>query len=93
MKNWKIKNDFFEESMAKAKSSFAGLLNMHTLFTIIQNGVPQGSVLSLTLFALKINDIINQIPKDPNFHYSLYEDDHQIGYHHMDINVIQRALQ
>ena len=47
----------------------------------------------MTLFALKINDIINQIPNDPNFHYSLYVDDLQVGHHHMDINVIQRALQ
>ena len=40
-----------------------------------QIGVPQGSVLSVTLFALKINDIIGQIPKDLHFHYSLYVDD------------------
>ena len=58
-----------------------------------QNRVPQGNVLSVTLFALKINNIIGQIPKDPHFHYSLYEDDLQIGYHHTDTNVIQRAIQ
>ena len=58
-----------------------------------QNGVPQGSVLSVTLFALKINGIIGQIPKDRHFHYSLYVDDLQTGYHHTDTNVIQRALQ
>ena len=40
-----------------------------------QNGVPQGSVLSVTLFALKINAIIGQIPKGPHFHYSLYLED------------------
>ena len=58
-----------------------------------QNRVPQGSVLSVTLFALKINDIICQIPKNPHFHYSLYVDDLQFGYHNTDTNVVQLALQ
>ena len=58
-----------------------------------QNGVPQGSVLSVTLYALKINNIINEIPKDPRFHYSLYVDDLQIGYHHADTKIIEHVLQ
>ena len=55
----------------------------------LQNGVPQGSVLAVTLFALKIKNILSVIPSDPNFHISLYVDDLQIGYHHTDINIIQ----
>ena len=42
-----------------------------------QNEVPQGSVLSVSLLAFKVNDIINKIPKYPNLHYSLYVDDLQ----------------
>ena len=58
-----------------------------------QNEVPQGSVLSVILFALKINNVINQIPEDLQFHYSLFVDDLQIGYHHTDTKVIEQVLQ
>ena len=59
----------------------------------VENGVPQGSVLSVTLFALKINHIVKLIPSDANFHVSLYVDDVQIGYHHTDLGVIQEKMQ
>ena len=48
---------------------------------------------SRTLFALKISEIVTVIQPDPRFHISLYVDDLQIGYHHTDLNVIQRKMQ
>ena len=59
----------------------------------LENGVPQGSILSVTLFTVKINQIAAQIPRDPNFHASLYVDDLQVAYRHTDINIIEQKLQ
>ena len=56
-------------------------------------GIPQGSVLSVTLFAVKINGIVNNIPKDPRFTASLFVDDFQIGYRHSDLQEINVKLQ
>ena len=57
------------------------------------NGVPQGSVLSVTLFALKINSIAQVIPTDSRVITSLYVDDLQIGIRHCNLNVIQQEMQ
>ena len=59
----------------------------------LENGVPQGSVLSVTLFALKINGIVKKNPKDSRFYISLYVDNLQIDYHDSDPNVIQERMQ
>jgi hypothetical protein len=58
-----------------------------------QEGVPQGCVLSVTLFAIKINQISTMIPQDQRFHSSLYVDDLQIAYRHSDLNVIKTKMQ
>ena len=58
-----------------------------------ENGVPQGSVLSVTLFTIKINEILNCVPREHRFISCLYVDDLQIGYRHWDLTVIQRKLQ
>jgi len=41
-----------------------------------ENGVPQGAVLSVLLFALRINGISKAmpVPMQPNFNFSLYVD-------------------
>ena len=57
------------------------------------NGVPQGSVLSVLLFALKINGISKIMPTDERFEYSLFVDDLQIGFRHSDVNIIRSKLQ
>ena len=57
------------------------------------NGVPQGSILSVTLFALKINSVARLIPNNPRFISSLYVDDLQISYRHCNLNNIQQELQ
>ena len=58
-----------------------------------EQGVPQGSVLSVTLFAIKINGLAAQIPRDPGFVASLYVDDFQLSYRHSDHRVVQARLQ
>jgi len=54
-------------------------------------GVPQGSVLSVTLFALKINAIVRAI--SPGVECSLYVDDFLIVYRSKYIPIIERHLQ
>ena len=56
-----------------------------------EEGVPQGAVLSTTLFNVKINNIVKQI--DPGVECSLYVDDFVIMYKSPTIDVIQRKLQ
>ena len=56
-----------------------------------EEGVPQGAILSTTLFNIKINDIVKQV--DPDVECSLYVDDFGIMYRSPTIDAIQRKLQ
>ena len=56
-----------------------------------QEGVPQGAILSTTLFNVKINNIVKQV--DPGVECSLYVDDFVIMYKSPTIDAIQRKLQ
>ena len=56
-----------------------------------EEGVPQGAILSTTLFNVKINDIVKQA--DPGVECSLYVDDFVIMYRSPTIDAIQRKLQ
>ena len=56
-----------------------------------EEGVPQGAILSTTLFNVKINDIVKQV--DPGVEFSLYVDDFVIMYSSPTIDAIQRKLQ
>ena len=58
-----------------------------------QNGIPQGAVLSVLLFALRINNIVKVLPVTDGFMHSLFVDDLQIGYRHSNITVIKNVLQ
>lgn len=58
-----------------------------------EEGVPQGSVLSVTLFAIKINELANILPHDPRLHSSLYVDDFQLSYRHSSLTTIGEKLQ
>ena len=51
-----------------------------------EEGVPQGAILSTTLFDIKINDIVKQI--DPGVECSLYVDDFVIMYRSPTIDAI-----
>ena len=57
------------------------------------NCVSQGSVLAVTLFALKINRVTKLIPNRPSYVASLYVDDIQIEYRHSGINEAKVELQ
>ena len=56
-----------------------------------EQGVPQGSILSVTLFAIKINSIVKCLSNDINA--SLYVDDFQICFSGQNMSVIERKLQ
>ncbi|GBN92942.1 putative RNA-directed DNA polymerase from transposon BS [Araneus ventricosus] len=60
-------------------------------FFIKEEGVPQGSVLSITLFSIKINGILNQLPFTVKGF--LYVDDLYVSCAGEDMNVIQRQVQ
>ena len=53
-------------------------------------GVPQGSVLSVTLFNIKINNIVKNINSGTNC--ALYVDDILICYRARNMNYIERQL-
>ena len=54
-------------------------------------GIPQGSILSVTLFGLKINSIVKAI--SPGVECSLYVDDFLICYRSKHIHIIEHHLQ
>ena len=56
-----------------------------------EQGVPQGGILSVTLFSLKINNIVKCL--NPGVDCSLYVDDFLICYRSKNMNTIERQLQ
>ena len=56
-----------------------------------EEGVPQGSILSVTLFGVKINNIVKNL--NPGVDCSLYVDDFLICYRSKNMNTIERQLQ
>ncbi|KAG1708490.1 RNA-directed DNA polymerase from mobile element jockey [Nymphon striatum] len=57
----------------------------------LEMGVPQGSILSVTLFSLKINDIVNHVKSGTQCF--LYVDDLVVAYASKSISTIERHLQ
>lgn len=56
-------------------------------------GVPQGSILSVTLFIVKINSIVTVLPQSNSLQYSLFVDDFSISCSGRTTNFVQRQLQ
>ena len=56
-----------------------------------EEGVPQGSILSVTLFSIKINNIVKTL--NPGVYCSLYVDDFLICYRSKHMHTIERQLQ
>ncbi|GBM84021.1 putative RNA-directed DNA polymerase from transposon X-element, partial [Araneus ventricosus] len=65
--------------------------NFYSHHFIQTEGVPQGSVLSVTLFIIHLSQILNCLP--PYVHGSLYVDDLQISCQGSNMNMIERQLQ
>ncbi|GBN27822.1 hypothetical protein AVEN_28122-1 [Araneus ventricosus] len=65
--------------------------NFYSNHFIQTEGVPQGSVLSVTLFIIHLSQILNCLP--PYVHGSLYVDDLQISCQGSNMNMIERQLQ
>lgn len=56
-----------------------------------ETGIAQGSNLSVTLFAVKMNSLYSVIPKE--MHASLYVDDIQLAYSHSDTTILHQTVQ
>ena len=56
-----------------------------------ENGVPQGCILSTTLFIVKMNSVAKVIPR--SVEYSIYVDDLQIACRSSNINTCERQIQ
>ena len=70
----------------KVKTGFT-LLELHNH----ERGIPQGSILSVTLFSLKINNIVKTL--NPGVDCTLYIDDFLICYRSKNMHTIERQLQ
>ncbi|GFY35360.1 probable RNA-directed DNA polymerase from transposon X-element [Trichonephila clavipes] len=63
----------------------------HSSYKIMQDqGVPEGSVLSVTLFNIHMRSILHHLP--PSVRGMLYVDDHQISCQGSDMRLIERQL-
>ena len=57
----------------------------------VENGTPQGSVISPTLFNLAINDLPNVV--NPKLRCSLFADDKAVWFHCKNLNLLKKAIQ
>ena len=76
------------------RSKFVHIICYRSKFVHIihqEMGVPQGSILSVTLFALKINTIVKSV--SPGVECSLYVYDFLICYRSKFVQIIERHLQ
>ncbi|GBM11300.1 hypothetical protein AVEN_239540-1 [Araneus ventricosus] len=65
--------------------------NFYSNHFIQAEGVPQGSVLSVTLFIVHLSQILSHLPS--SVHGSLYVDDLQISCQGSDMHFIEQQLQ
>lgn len=65
--------------------------DMHSDALLLEDGVPQGSILSVTLFAVAINSVISVLPE--GVRGSLYVDDLSISVSGSRMSLIERKLQ
>ncbi|GFT73322.1 probable RNA-directed DNA polymerase from transposon X-element [Trichonephila clavipes] len=81
----------FIKNFLNHRSFQVRLLSFYSNIFIQEQGVPQGSVLSVLLFIIKINGITHHI--NQGIQCSLYVDDVQISYSSKFLNVAQRHIQ
>ena len=89
---WKggIMKDLHEMGL-KGRKFKVRLENTHSSLNPQEEGVPQGSILSPTLFTVKINSIIVSLPQD--IEKSLYVDDLAVYCQSSNMAIIERRLQ
>jgi len=81
----------FIESFLKNRQFHVRLGSCYSDLFDQEIGVPQGSILSVTLFGLKINSVVKTI--SPGVECSLYVDDFLICYTSKHIHIIEHHLQ
>ena len=96
--NWEVINldlrgnlPNFISNFLKNRTFQVKILNTLSDDFIQEEGVPQGSVLSVTLFSIKINEILNQLP--PSVKGCLYVGDLTVWCQCKDIRYAERQLQ
>jgi hypothetical protein len=68
----------------RVKSTYSGIYGQDL-------GVPQGSILSVTLFGIKVNSIVNAVR--PDVTCSIFVDDFTVYFSGRNMNVIERRIQ
>ena len=97
-----ILRDLYQTGMRGRLPSYVQEFLNERRFSVVSNntisdeysqlaGVPQGSILSVTLFSLKINSLAKILPSD--VHSSLFVDDLQLSYSGYDMESINQKLQ
>ena len=81
----------FIDNFLKGRKFKVRLDNTHSSLNPQEKGVPQGSILSPTLFTGKINSIIDALPDD--IEKSLYVDDLAVYCQSSNMAIIERRLQ
>ena len=81
---------FFIKNFIEERTFQTRIDNVYSDSFTLECGVPQGSVLSGTLFALAINNIVNQLPQ--GVQNSLYVDDFAIYYCSNNLRHLQRII-
>lgn len=79
------------ESYLSERSFSVRIGNVYSQSFTQETGVPQGGVLSCTLFIVKMNSLHGVIPR--TVFYSVYVDDLQIGYRSCNLGMCERQLQ
>ena len=81
----------FIDNFLKGRKFKVRLDNTHSSLNPQEEGVPRGSILSPTLFTVKINSIIDALPDD--IEKSLYVDDLAVYCQSSNMAIIERRLQ
>ena len=74
----------------RAKVNFNGVVSKSKAF---KAGVPQGAVISPTLFSIFIDDILDDVQTDQRIHASMYADDLAIWCQSNDIRAAEESMQ
>ena len=83
----------FIENFLEERKFRVTMNNVESASYLQENGIPQCSVLSVTLFVIKMDEVSTLIPRETGFHAFLYMDNLQISYAHSDMRKIREKLQ